>query len=171
MRFRQPLSRRRFVASLAIGGLAVVGALYRAPQPSGDVMAQEAAPEPAAPTAPPGPATKRGLAVVTALTPEPASFSVRREDGEVVTYRVLDTTVFTGGADRPYNFGLLKVGDNVRVKGGLPGRKAERTGQVDVQPVARRVVVRVAGERRPGGPARNVSQPDAGRKGVSDGVL
>jgi hypothetical protein len=184
---------------------------------------------------------------VTAIEQSPPSFTVRSiQDGSDSTYRVLDTTVFYVPPDRPYNFGLLKVGDQVLVAGGggrcqpgaaqsamptptpdpacanrrqqlgqpgagqpagapagqpAPGRarpglggalrtpgqaglngagRLGRGGPADGQPVARRVIVRPAGEplrgRGLGQPGQNPSgqpglpgQPNV-KKGASNGA-
>src|SRR5438093_9610552 len=104
---------------------------------------------------------------VTAINRSPASFTDLTPGGEQDTYRVLDTTVFSAGRDRPYNFGLLKVGDEVRLRGRLhpPAAAGQQPGQAepaggrkpgqapagnepDAVPVALFVVVRPAGEQR-----------------------
>src|SRR5207249_4310587 len=68
---------------------------------------------------------------VTAINQSPDSFTVLTPGGGQVTYRVLDTTVFSAGRDRPYNFGLLKVGDEVRLRGrvGQPAVAGQQPGQ------------------------------------------
>jgi hypothetical protein len=99
---------------------------------------------------------------VTAVTPQPAGFTVHSQDGEDITAQVLESTVFMAGPDRPYRFDLLKVGDEVRARLTRPGLGlgVRRAGEVAPQPdlpVARVVRVRPAGERALGngaGPRR-----------------
>lgn len=125
---------------------------------------------------------------VTQVSQDPPAFTVRAQGGAEVTYRVLEISVFDAGYDRPYNFGLLKVGDGVRVVGGVPAQapgQAAKPGaaqserarprqvyEVDGQPVARRVGVRPAGEPQRG-PAQKVGRPGApkpGQKEENDGA-
>ncbi len=113
----------------------------------------------------------RAAGAVTAISQDPATFTVRTEAGLAQIWHVLDLTVFRAGFDRPYNFGLLRVGDLVNVRGGLPGQRpglaaATRQGTAggaagvargggsamdltqlnDGQPIARMVEVRPADE-------------------------
>ncbi|MCC7372171.1 MAG: hypothetical protein IT306_27400 [Chloroflexi bacterium] len=69
------------------------------------------------------PNSRRPAGEVTAISQEPASFTIRTAAGETQTYRVLQTTVFAAGRDRPYRFDLLKVGDTVSVATGGQGKK------------------------------------------------
>jgi hypothetical protein len=71
---------------------------------------------------------------VTQITGDPASFTIQAADGALTTYRVLDTTVFMAGHDRPYRFDLLKQGDTVVVRGGAQGQGQGRSqGQSQAQ--------------------------------------
>lgn len=127
---------------------------------------------------------------VTAITPDPAAFTVRTPAGEEVTYRVLEVSVFKAGYDRPYNVGLLKIGDGVNVIGGplgqgpgagqpKPGQPrlgqpkpapAGRPDQTDARPVAQQVVVRPAGEPPRGMPGVG-GRPGPDEKGASDAPI
>ena len=172
-------------AGLVAGGLLTGGAWFASAQgltpglasalPAGwigraSAQAAPATPQPRA-AAGPGQATpgagniRKPTGEVTEITAEPASFTVRVADGTLATYRVLDTTVFMAGRDRPYNFGLLEVGDEVVVRGAgqrqdatatprkavpaagkpTPGRTAAAQGD---EPIARQVIVRPAGQAR-----------------------
>lgn len=124
--------------------------------------------------APPGAA----FGLVTAIVGDPLSFSFRTEAGEVIRVRVLETTVFAAGVDRPYNFGLLKVGDGVWVRFSATGMMdgAARRGRVggrmlaepaEGESVARQVTVRPAGE----GPARQAQAGRGSVRGGGDGAV
>ena len=141
------------------------------------------------------PAGRRVIGEVAAIAADPAAFTVRTQQGDETTYRVLEATVFKAGYDRPYNFGLLKSGDGVNVLGrmegagpagaGRPrpviagGAAPKRPRQLDsAEPdtglVATQVVVRPAGEA----PYRGVNpadkpgaaKPGPAKKGASDGA-
>jgi hypothetical protein len=68
---------------------------------------------------------------VSALLPDPPSLTIRQPDGQERTYRVTAATVFVAGPDRPYHFDLIQPGDQVRVKGGVPGAKKAAPGGTD----------------------------------------
>jgi hypothetical protein len=125
---------------------------------------------------------------VTAIGSNPASFTVHYPTGYEVTLRVLDTTVFDAGRDRPYRFDLLKVGDSVRIKGAPPaprpgagakpgdqrpaggaGRRA--AGAAEGGPVARRVTVLPAGEQPQGLGNQKAGKPLVNKKGGNNGPL
>lgn len=122
---------------------------------------------------------------IIALSTSPLSFTIRTETGEEPAYRVGDFTVFRAGFDRPYNFGLLKVGDQVKVRGlrvALAGSSGQlKPGQVappkaaakaapwagfEGQLVARSVDVRPAGEAQQARAGQRASS-----KGASNGVI
>lgn len=96
--------------------------------PTASPVAAAAAPKPGqaggqTPGQPQGPApvqanNQRIMGEVVGITPDPATFTILTTAGAQATFRVLDTTVFAAGPDRPYNFGLLKTGDQVNVRGG-----------------------------------------------------
>lgn len=210
-------SRRRLIA-LAAAGLLAGGVLETTSHASavflieateavaqlaganGEPTQTAAGGRPTAPANPAAPGQDRGpvMGAVTAISQEPASFIVRTQEGEALTFRVLDITVFAAPPDRPYRFGLLKVGDLVRVRGGIPRpgqlralEAMEAQVQCEAQPqtgrpprgaagrqglelregemVARLVLVRPAGEARPFMPGLGPKQPGA-RKGASDGL-
>ena len=143
--------------------------------------------------APPGPATpapttsRRPTGEVTEITADPAAFTLRAEDGTLTTYRVLDTTVFMAGHDRPYRFELLKQGDQVVVRGGGAGKadpaaaasaptqvgkgkrkQAQPIGAEDGELIARQVMVRPAGEKIKGKQGQAASAPADADDGGSD---
>jgi hypothetical protein len=174
--FRRHASWRSLAAAAVFVGAVGVGTVFRAaPSALGGPLLQEQAPTSPTPILPPKPENARRamLAEVTAISIDPASFTVRKHDGSEVTYRVLEATVFMAGKDRPYNFSLLNVGDRVRVKGneqqlaaGQPARpKAKRAQIVGIDgnavPTARRVIVRPAGE----------NAAKVGKKGAADGAV
>jgi hypothetical protein len=140
------------------------------------VSAQEATPTGAPSAKPNSPAaanSKQPTGQVTLITSEPASFTMRAADGTLTTYRVLDTTVFMAGRDRPYRFDLLKQGDTVIVRGGQQGRNQGRAqgqgqarGAANGELIARQVVVRPAGEAGPG----HKRQGAGAQNGGSDGA-
>ena len=119
-------------AGIVAGGLLVGGAWYAtsAHLTDGllDSISGRASAQEVAPPAPPGPAaqnSKRPGGVVSQITSDPDTFTLRTAAGAETTYRVLDTTVFMAGHDRPYRFELLKQGDHVMVRGGGAGKPAE----------------------------------------------
>jgi hypothetical protein len=102
---------------------------------------------------------RRPTGEVVSISQEPAGLTMQTATGEHLTFRVLQTTVFAAGRDRPYRFELLKVGDQVTVVIGGQGqqqaqkpRAAARNAQANGEIVARQVLVRPAAEvARPGG--------------------
>jgi hypothetical protein len=154
------------VGGLLVGGVWFASAHGVTPKLLAD-LARPASAQEAAPT--PQPATaaisRRPTGTVTQISSDPASFTVQAPDGTQTTYRVLDRTVFMAGRDRPYHFDLLKVGDEVVVRGGgqgqaagattapagagkgkaRPARAAGTDDTTDGEPVARQVIVRPAG--------------------------
>ena len=127
---------------------------------------------------------------ITALTTDPTGFTFRDASSAEKTVRVTAGTSFQAGRDRPYNFGLLRVGDYVRVqapglrpkaagqvkpkdgakKPGAPGRTQKGAARKDAAfaddgtPIARRVMVRPAAEGpfgQPRGRKPCLSKPDA----------
>jgi hypothetical protein len=209
MHLPSSIAWRPMATAALAGGLVVAGVYYTASHaslgplsesapaaapvaagPGAVVPGHQGLPGAAAAPAPamPGPQPGLGgpvLGSVTAITPTPPSFTILTSTGQQVTYRVMATTVFTAGRDRPYNFGLLKVGDEVRLRGGqrqlaagtpaagqtgaqqsVQRRRSGLTDQASGEPVARFVVVRPAGERRPVMPGQ--VQPDG--SGASDGA-
>jgi hypothetical protein len=184
-------------AGAVAGGLLVGSAWYATsnhltdgllPGLMGQAAAQEIAPP--APAVPAAANARRPTGEVTQVTADPASFTLRTGDGVETTYRVLDTTVFLAGHDRPYRFDLLKQGDHVTVRGGAgkpvdeatasapasPGkgknkqaRAAGQNGMVDGEPVARQVMVRPAGEKvKNGKQGSAASLPAGSTNGGSD---
>lgn len=143
--------RWRWLTATVVGGGLLAGGIwygYTQGAASG-VLAQEAAPVTATPgasteAAPRGPVaqaapkptakaaakpgqntnSRRPMGEVVAITPDPSSFTIRNAAGEQQTFRVLQTTVFAAGRDRPYRFELLKVGDSVTVAAGGMGQGA-----------------------------------------------
>src|SRR5947208_2056284 len=109
----QPLAKKGPSAPLAVPSSAV-------PPPTPAPAA--AAPQPGLG----GPA----IGQVTAIGRDPSTFTILTQSGDQLTYRVLDTTVFAAGRDRPYNFGLLKIGDEVRLRGRAtpPAAMAQQSG-------------------------------------------
>src|SRR5439155_7151934 len=147
------------------------------PQAKKAPIAPLAVPSPAIPPPTPVPAAAAAqpglggpvMGQVTAIGQDPSTFTILTPSGDQLTYRVLDTTVFTAGRDRPYNFGLLKIGDEVRLRGRAtpPAAMAQQSGQpapgrelgagqgaasseAGSQPAALFVIVRPAGEQRAG---------------------
>lgn len=119
--------------ALAAGGLGLGGFWLGQNHPNGAAQAQAQASAPSAAAAP-GSLDPKAVKVsprpggtVTAITTEPSGFTFRLESGEDKTVRVVDGTIFQAGRDRPYSFGLLKVGDFVRVQG--PGLGPKAAGQ------------------------------------------
>ena len=176
------------VAGILAGGLGVGGAFYAA---SGAASGSSVVAAPAA--------ARRVMGEVTAITADPAAFTVRTQQGDETTYRVLETTVFKAGYDRPYNFGLLKPGDGVIVAvpmdrpaqadagppapakpGGAAAERARpprRAAEIDALEVPRLVVVRPAGDGpyRGGGVAKPgaanpAAKPGVAKKGANDGA-
>ena len=98
------------------------------PMPAAGMPSAQGAPKPAAAqaAAKPGQNTnsRRPMGEVVAISPDPGSFTIRTVAGEQQTFRVLQTTVFAAGRDRPYRFELLKVGDSVTVAAGGMGQGA-----------------------------------------------
>ena len=152
---------------------------------AGQASAQEVAPP--GPAAPPPTTSRRPTGEVTEITPDPAAFTLRAEDGTLTTYRVLDTTVFMAGHDRPYRFELLKQGDQVVVRGGGAGKvdpaasasaptqvgkgkgkQAQPIGVAEVELIARQVMVRPAGEKVKGKKGQAASAPADADDGGSD---
>ena len=207
MRLLRRIAWRPMASAALAGGLVVAGVYYTvshvplgpltesapaaapvAAGPGAVVPGHQGLPSAATAPAPASPDLQPGLGgpvlgSVTAITPTPPSFTILTSTGQEVTYRVLATTVFTAGRDRPYNFGLLKVGDEVRLRGaqrqpaagtpaagrtgaqqGIQRQRPGLTDQAGSEPVARFVVVRPAGERRPVMPGQ--AQPDG--SGASD---
>lgn len=174
--FRRYVSWRSLAAAAVFVGAVGVGTAFRAAPNvwGGPLLQGQQPPASPAPILPPKPEkVKRAmLSEVTAISSEPASFTVHKDDGSELTYRVLEMTVFMAGKDRPYTFELLKIGDRVRVKGneqqpaaGQPVRpKAKRAQMVGIDgdpvPTARRVIVRPAGE----------NAEKVGKKGAADGA-
>jgi translation initiation factor IF-2 len=176
------LLRRAPWRSLALGlvasGVALGGLFYTTAHGLMAPLAQQAAATatptaaatptgPGAPAA--GPATGAGpgkpkplrpgvsIGTVTAVAHNPDSFTVHSiQDSSDTTYRVLDQTVFYAPPDRPYNFGLLKVGDEVRVRGGggrcqpAAGPAATPTTAPDPACLQRRPQLGQAGAAQPG---------------------
>src|SRR4051794_2049472 len=70
------------------------------------------APKPAQPN------SRRPSGEVTQIAANPAAFTIRTPAGALMTFEVLNTTVFMVGHDRPYRFDLLKQGDEVTVRDG-----------------------------------------------------
>jgi hypothetical protein len=175
--FRRHASWRSLAAAAVFVGAVGVGTAFRAAPNvwGGPLLQSQQPPAPAAPILPPKPenAKRAMLAEVTAISMDPASFIVRKDDGSEVTYHVLEATIFMAGKDRPYNFSLLNVGHRVRVKGneqqlaaGQPARpNAKRAQMVGIDgnavPTARRVIVRPAGE----------NAAKVGKKGAADGAV
>lgn len=185
-------------AGAVAGGLLVGSAWYAASHHLTDAplgrLTGLASAQGIAPPAPAGPAasnSRRPTGEVTQITTDPASFTLRTPDGVETTYRVLDTTVFMAGYDRPYRFDLLKQGDRVVVRGGGAGKAAEGAastapagagngkdtqaraagpnGMVDGEPVARQVMVRPAGEKiKNGKQGQAASLPAGSTNGRSD---
>lgn len=208
LRGRRSIARLVLATALVSGGLGAAGGAWLARSQISSPMTHEAAqvdlmpsnvdsPEMSPPLAPSGPAAKprrlpakpaqppaapiMSSGVVTTIAPEPASFAFRTESGDEVVVRVLESTVFAAGPDRPYNFDLLKVGDGVRVRvtpagpadtprPGSPPRAPQQpahTAPTAGEPVARQVLVRPAGER----PFTQPGKPAAKKKGEpTDGV-
>jgi hypothetical protein len=165
----------RWLAAGAVAvGLLAGSAWYATPHLTDGQLASltgRASAQEVAPPAPTGPAanSRRPTGEVTQVTSDPDTFTLRTADGVEATYRVLDTTVFMAGHDRPYRFELLKQGDRVTVRGGGAGnaadgvaptaptgagkgtgkqaREAGPNGMADGEPVARQVTVRPAGEK------------------------
>ena len=185
-------------AGIVAGGLLVGSAWYATSNHLTDELLDSltgrASAQEIASAAPPGPGatnSRRPTGEVTQITPDPAAFTLRTGDGVETTYRVLDTTVFMAGHDRPYRFDLLKQGDHVVVRGGV-GKTAEDTqataptgagkgknkqaraaspdGMVDGEPVARQVMVRPAGEKvkKNGKQGPAAIQPASSTNGGSD---
>lgn len=176
------------------GGLLIGSAWYAAANNlvAGPVtsLAPRASAQEVAPPAPaaPGPSNaRRPTGEVTDVTAEPAAFTLRGPDGTETTYRVLDTTVFMAGHDRPYRFELLKQGDHVVVRAGGAGKAdqaatgpgpagsgkgkqkpAAAADVVDGEPVARTVMVRPAGEKPRGKPGQAASASASFDEGGSD---
>ena len=94
-----------------------------ATKPQAAAKAQAAPPQAASPNAG---NSRRPMGQVTQITSEPAAFTIQGPTGALTTYRVLPTTVFMAGHDRPYRFDLLKDGDTVVIRGGGQGKQ---TGQ------------------------------------------
>jgi hypothetical protein len=145
--------------------------------------AQEDTAAPPAPAAPARTNSKRPTGEVTQVTADPASFTVHTADGTLTTYRVLGTTVFMAGRDRPYRFDLLQQGDTVIVRGGSQGNaqgvaapaagatgangrprppRAARSRGADGQLIARQVTVRPAGEAGAGRRGRAAGAQNGG---------
>ncbi|HZO24491.1 MAG TPA: hypothetical protein VFH48_00680 [Chloroflexota bacterium] len=154
---------------------------------AGQASAQEVAPP--GPAAPAPTTSRRPTGEVTEITADPAAFTLRAEDGTLTTYRVLDTTVFMAGHDRPYRFELLKQGDQVVVRGGGAGKvdpaaaasasaqagkgkgkQAQPTSAQDGELIARQVMVRPAGEKVKGKKGQAASAPANADDGGSDGT-
>lgn len=156
-------------------------------------LAQEVPPPPQPPAVPKptGVAatnSKRPTGEVVAINPEPASFTMRTPTGTVSSYRVLETTVFMAGRDRPYRFDLVKIGDTVVVRGGgqgkshaaggagapngkgkpKPGRGAAVVVTGDGELIARQVMVRPAGEARGGNKGRATGVQNGGSDGAGE---
>lgn len=190
------LHSRSFVLSLlaagALAGGLLVGSAWYATSHSltaGPVasLAGRASAQEAIPPAPAAPNSRRPTGEVTAITTDPAAFTLRAEDGTLTTFRVLDSTVFMAGHDRPYRFELLKQGDQIVVRGGgagkaeqaasastpaKPGRgkPAQPIGAQDGEPIARQVMVRPAGEKVKGKKGQAASAPANASDGGSDGT-
>lgn len=175
-RFLRKRAWRSLAAALLVGGVGLGGYWLGQHQTVGAVQAQAGRPSAATPSSLDPKAVKVSPhpgGTVTAITNDPTGFTFRLDSGEEKTVRVVDGTIFQAGRDRPYSFGLLKVGDVVRVKG--PGLGPKAAGQAnpngpatkpqgaarkpdganpafapDGTPIARRVVVRPAGEQRRG---------------------
>src|SRR4051812_9161180 len=138
----------RWLGAVALGGGLLAGGVWfavhhnladgihppagvLAAAPTG-AFAQEATPAPSpvparANSAPARTNSPRPTGQVTQIvTTSPASFTIQTANGAQMTFRVLDSTVFTAGRDRPYHFDLLKQGDTVVVRGGpQPGSQAQ----------------------------------------------
>ena len=155
-----------------VAAAGLLGALTR-PASAREVPAPPQTPAEPNPSGAAATNSKRPTGQVSQLTAEPASFTMQTADGTPTMYRVLDTTVFMAGRDRPYRFDLLKVGDTVIVRGGgrgraqaggatqaigasnargrpTPARTAGVAAPGESEPVARLVMVRPAGEQRGG---------------------
>ena len=125
---------------------------------------------------------RRPAGIVTQIASDPAAFTIQTADGTLLTYRVLDATVFMAGRDRPYRFDLLKVGDDVLVRGAGPGNgpngttasaspepgaapkpkaNGPRQNGASAEPVARQVTIRPAGEAGKGKNQRGATAPAA----------
>ena len=134
-------------------------------------FAQEASPPaPPASAAPDQKNGRRPMGAVTQVAAEPAGFTLRTPAGAEMTFSVLESTVFMAGRDRLYRFDLLKVGDQVVVRGGGQGKgpdgaastdpaargngkdKQDRVARANIAAdgmlIARQVMVRPAGEQR-----------------------
>jgi len=167
--------------------------LEASPDSAGPVLEGLAPPvaEPTGPGAKPGAVPKparRVIGEVTTISTEPALFTVRTPQGDEATFRVLDTTVFKAGYDRPYNFGLLKPGDGANVVARMMGpgqaaagrpkpaggpapkraRPANGAAESDPELVAGQVVVRPAGDAAyRGAPKPGASKPGASKPGAA----
>jgi hypothetical protein len=107
--------------------------------------------------------SRRSMGEVVGISPAPATFTIMTPAGAQTTFRVLDTTVFAAGQDRPYNFELLKTGDQVTVRGGAGAKGA---GVVKVTPEANAAAPAVqpnAPAPKPGGTAKQPGQAKPGR--------
>jgi hypothetical protein len=186
-------------AGALLGGLLVGGAWYATSTDLTDGLLRgltgRAAAQEALPPMPAKPAnatdSRRPTGEVTQITFDPATFTLRAADGAETTFRVLDTTVFMAGRDRPYRFDLLKQGDHVTVRGGGAGKAVEnaqaappagsdqgktkqaraagQAGTPDGEPIARQVQVHPAGEKgKKGKDGQAASLTTSGTNGGSD---
>ena len=170
----------RWLGAVALGGgLLAWGVWYVAANDLTRSLPSRLIPEAAAQEIPapalPAPAAtdkkngRKPMGEVTQITAEPAAFTLRTPAGSELTFSVLDGTVFMAGRDRPYRFDLLKVGDQVVVRGGGQVKapdgaaatgpaaggngkgnqtRAARANAGDGTLIARQVMVRPAGEQR-----------------------
>lgn len=195
-RFLNTRAWRPIAVALVAGGIGVGGYWLGQNRPAGAVQAQVSTASTASPAPTPQGLDPKAVKVsarpggtVTAIMSDPAGFTFRLDSGEDKTVRVVDGTIFQAGRDRPYSFGLLKVGDLVRVQ--APGlgpkaaagqanpsgaatkpngaaRKPNGAGSAfapDGTPIARRVIVRPAGEKPLGAKKLGAGQAGADQTG------